>query len=563
MIEGLPQKFSTSILRDFQIGHQEAVRDEVLEYAFCETGPVRLFLAGDKDFLIGVKGSGKSAIFKQLTERRIHFENKSQLRQVLVPIDQDIDYLSVKAHLSTALESAIVDEDVRMRFIWEIYVLYRLVSTVFEEGFDISDQDREILNPIVEYFSFDSIKPSILDIFTKANRTFGCKLDVSATGFPVPDFYIKSEPPVNTSKVEEDVRIVTLNISEIQTRVNAVLRQSKAVAFVLIDNIDDFLAREEYEAQRLVIQGLLGCIKDYSRHEFIRVKGFIRNEVFHKVDFELLGGAEKIVPNAVTLEWSDSDIRRFLAERFLFNMHNLLGIDRFSISIEEGDLKKRKWITKYLPRRVLNFIGIDDREALDVTERDFVCRQIITTFMPRQVQHFDGKGHLENGLDLFDFIDSHFCLANSKTTPRAMLIYLHKLVEISTAYWDGRMFPDITMNEEKEYPIFQRQHVLLAYGMLQIEIVSYISSAVTHPEWKDRINSLLTNIGQRGKFSFRDLKRLIDYDDSDQDAKELLAFLEHLGVLVCNNKSVHLPDREYQIPVLLQKNWVKEKGDGL
>ena len=40
---------------------------------------------------------------------------------------------------------------------------------------------------------------------------------------------------------------------------------------------------------------------------------------------------------------------------------------------------------------------------------------------------------------------------------------------------------------------------------------------------------------------------------SIEDAKELLAFLEHLGVLACENKSVHLPDRKYLIPLILQK----------
>ncbi len=104
-----------------------------------------------------------------------------------------------------------------------------------------------------------------------------------------------------------------------------------------------------------------------------------------------------------------------------------------------------------------------------------------------------------------------------------------------------------------EFPLFLRDHILLAYGSLQDDLTSYISSAVTHPEWKDRISSLLTNIGSKQSFSFRELKRLIDYDENDQDAKELLAFLEHLGVLACENKSVHLPDRKYLIPLILQK----------
>jgi len=563
MIKGLPKTLSTSILEEFVIGHQEAIRDELLKECFCDIAPVRRFLRGDKDFLLGVKGAGKSAIFKQLITKRIAFQNPKELHQILVPIDQDIDYLGVKSHLSTALESAVVDEDIRMRFVWEIYILYRMIVTLVESSIVIDDEDMAVINPMQEYFSFENKKPSILELITRANRTIGCKLDISHTGFPVPDFYIKSEPNQIVQAPKTDVRTVFLNLAEIQSKVNSILRRNNAVIYVLIDNLDDFLAREAYDAQRMVIQGLISCVKDYSRHTYIFIKAFLRNEVFHKVDFEKLGGAEKIKPNAVDLIWEDRDIRRFLAERLLYNIHKLLGIDKFSISIEEGDLRKRPFVTRLLPRKLLKLFGIDEHEALDVTERDFMCRQIITTFMPREVQHFDASGNPINGLDLFEYTQTHFCLANSRATPRAILIYLDKLLQVSDAYYADRLYPEIELNEEGEYPLFLRQHVLEAYGMLQKDMVAYISSAVTHPEWKERITSLLSNIGRKTEFKFRELRKLIDYDEQDQDAKELLAFLEHLGVLVCENKSVHLPDRKYHVPVLLQKNWVEEKGVGL
>lgn len=184
----------------------------------------------------------------------------------------------------------------------------------------------------------------------------------------------------------------------------------------------------------------------------------------------------------------------------------------------------------------------------------------MTTFLPREVKHYDDKGINTDGLDLFEFLESHFCLANSKTTPRAIVIYLDKLLQISGSYYEDRFFPDVVPNEDGEYEIFLKPHLQLAYGELQKQLASYINSAVTHPEWKDRISSLLSNIKRKKNFSFRELRKLINYDESDLDAKELLAFLEHLGVLVCENKSVHLPDRSYSIPVLLQKNWVQEKG---
>ena len=317
------------------------------------------------------------------------------------------------------------------------------------------------------------------------------------------------------------------------------------------------MAREAYDAQRLVIQGLLASARNYTRHTYIRIKCFLRTEVFHKVEFEKLGGAEKVKPNAVLLEWGASDIRRFIAERFIFNMFEVFKFHQVVISIDEENLYKRRRRRKWMPKMLWEKFAEPSRHAHDRTTNDQVWREVITCFMPQRVQHFDAKGRLINGIDLFDYLDTHLCLANSKATPRAVLIYLDKLLQRTSAYYAEMYHPNIKLNEQGEYPIFLREHLLAAYGDLQEDLVSYISSAVTHPEWKDRIASLLTNIGRRNSFSFRDLKRLIDYDENDQDAKELLAFLEHLGVLVCRSKSVHLPDRMYDIPLILQKNWAK------
>ncbi len=558
MIKDLPPYILSKSLERFDIGNQEAIRDDLLSRCYCEIAPVRRFLQGDKDYLLGVKGSGKSAVFRLLLEKKIAFENKSNLNQIIVPIDQDIDYLSVKYHLQKSLGSAIEDDDVRARFIWEIYILYRMVTSLLASNLEIDKDTHKSMNDVASYFSFKNSSPSIIDIITRANRTIGCKIDMNEMGFPTPDFYIKSETNNDGAPPEKDVNEITINLGDMQSKINSLLRRNSAIIYVLIDNLDDFLAREAYDAQRLVIQGLLACSKDYSRHPYIKVKSFLRTEVFHKVEFEKIGGSEKIKPNAITLEWGESDIRRFIAERMVFNMLEVFKFSKVEISVSDDDLYRRSKRYSWVPKRIWKWFSDRRRKALDITELDQAWREIITCFMPKTVQHYDEKGSLINGLDIFDYINSHLCLANSRATPRAVLIYLDKLLQISTAYYAERLYPKVTLNEDGEYPLFLRDHIILAYGLLQDDVKSYISSSVTHPEWKERIASLLTNIGRKKRFSFRELRRLIDYDEKDQDAKELLAFLEHLGVLICKNKSVHLPDREYEIPLILQKNWTKQ-----
>lgn len=242
----------------------------------------------------------------------------------------------------------------------------------------------------------------------------------------------------------------------------------------------------------------------------------------------------------------------FIAERFIYNLVEFLRIEKFEVEVND-DLFRRRKRPRWMPKGVWKRFYDESRNALEITEIDHVWRTVITSVMPHYVRHYNSKGQSEDGLDVFEYVETHFALANARTTPRALLIYLDKLIHISDAYYAERLYPKIPLNEDGEYPLFLREHIQKAYGELQIELSAYISSSVTHPEWKDRISSLMSNVGNRSSFSFRDLKRLIRYDDSDQDAKELLAFLEHLGVLHCLNKSVHLPDRRYEIPIILQR----------
>ena len=73
MINNLPKKISSKVVHEFVIGNQEAIRDELLDKCFCDIAPVRAYLKGNKDYLIGVKGSGKSAIFQELVRKNIEF----------------------------------------------------------------------------------------------------------------------------------------------------------------------------------------------------------------------------------------------------------------------------------------------------------------------------------------------------------------------------------------------------------------------------------------------------------------------------------------------------------
>lgn len=562
-IKGLPQKISTEGLLEFDFGADTSARDDLIldELCFCEIAPVNIFLEGNKDYLVGVKGSGKSTVFRCLSERKIHFRNDLRLKQHILVIDDDIQYLNARERIYTGIESTIKDEDLRFRFVWEIFVIYRVALFITRKYEDVPKQLSKKLQNVIAIFDTNR-EARFIDVLTAVK--FGASFSFSDfSGMPTAEIFVQPGD-TNKSKASEDsTACPRIDVSDYVEEIHNFLKSREAVVYLLIDNLDEFLSREKYDAQRLVVQGLLACIKNYRPHCRIKVKASLRNEVFHKADFAKMGGAEKIIPNAVYLEWSAADIRSFIGRRFLYNFLKIYNPNsEVTFEYEEEDLYIYSKRPRFIPARVWKLLRSlkGSHDAVDIPERDLLWSQIMTLLLPREILHYNQSGQKVGGMSVFEYIDSHFSLANSKVTPRAIVIYLRKLLDTSKSYYRRRNFPNIELNSDGEYPLFCKDHLLGAYGDLQTEMLQYISSAVTHPEWVARIDSLLTSIGRRTRVSFRDLRRILDYEDSDTDAKELMAFLEHLGVLKCDNKSVHLPDRSYELPVLLQKNWVEVNG---
>ncbi len=570
MITNLPETIEADIVSNFDIGEVEALDDNLLWDCYCDTFPIKEYLKGKKDILLGNKGSGKTAVFRLLKEKKINFYNEQNFKQIVVSIDESVEYLSISSKLHEVMETSIESEDTKYRFLWEVYILYRIAIVIVKEH-EIKDTELSSrLALLTEFFRTTTSKPTILEFLSSSKKTAGFKLDYTNPALPMPDFYISSEPADKKNK-NKDIDPRTINIDEIKTLLNNCLRKNKSAVYVLIDHVDDFIAREEYSIQKKILQGLLTCSKSYSRHSLIKVKLFLREDLFHKLNFSEVGGYDKVSPRTISLQWSNSDIRRFIAERILNNLSKTLKTNKnfaFTISQESLVLKRKSYRRKNILEKVLHKIGIEDintllkrdnRDAWDVTEMDQVWRDSITSVLPRAVNHFNLNGSIEAEEDIFDYLEDHFCLANGSATPRIMILFLEKLISLSSAYYRDKPGEKIHLDHNGEYPLFKRDHIVEAYGELQNTMLKMFISCVTNETWRKALHTFLSNRGKKTSFSFRTIMNSTGLDENT-DMREFLAFLEHLGVLYCTNRSLKLVQRRYDIPIILQKNWVLENA---
>lgn len=547
MILNLPDKINTSILDSFDLGASDAVKDGILWDCFCDIDPIKTFLEDKHSIIIGTKGAGKTAVFTLLKEKHIYF-NKVD-KDIIISIDDPIEYSTAAHIIESSLKSKVNDSILRYQFLWEVYILYKICLNLKDKPHFESIKER--VDSLCNIFLSDKPKSSFFHFLTSSKKKIGFKLDMSNPAFPSPDFYISSEP--SSTPLESDKHTINIDLESIKKEINKVLDINGHKIYLLVDNLDDFVAKDEYITQRHILHAIINCCRAYYRYSNIKLKLSIRSDLFHKLDFSQLGGYDKISPETIELKWNDSDIRHFIARRLAFNLITKLNLKGLKIEIDKESL--------YLPppERKLHFIARfiskikrhDESEARTVTTRDQIDREVITSIFPREVIHRDISGGQVRS-EIFTYLSSHFDLGDNHPTPRIMLLFLKKLINISSAYYrDNIDQKTILKNEKGEYPLLKREHFMKAYATLQKDMYEIFKSCMTIKEWQQKTELFFSRKGKRTSFQYSFLNSLFNFKDED-DTKAYLAYLTHLGVLKCKDDSLPHSKRTYELPIILQ-----------
>ena len=137
LFTNLPQRLSASNLEQFTFGNPDAAHDKLIKDAMCvcKIRPIQEFLEDEKPILVGEKGTGKTAVFELLREKRLRFKCPSQIKEVIiVPINQQLDYRALKERVVSNIASGVKDESLLYRVIWELLILYFVIERVKRSG---------------------------------------------------------------------------------------------------------------------------------------------------------------------------------------------------------------------------------------------------------------------------------------------------------------------------------------------------------------------------------------------------------------------------------------------
>lgn len=565
--------FQTSKLSGFQFGDPDAKVDDLLLVCPQTIRGVNEFLGGTKNIVLGERGAGKSALFRLVSEGKYKFNSEQSdkaRKQLIVSIDEDLDYIA----MSNVIESRFVDKAKRphgkYQFLWEIYILSRVIERLAEEfGYDEEVQTLE--DDFGEVLGIPKQKKfRILDLLTSYKVTAGVKADHAGIN---PTLSVEPAKDARPSIVEVTDHQITL----FRSRVRKAIRARRAVVYVLVDRIDDFVVDLAYQEQKKSVQALLECTQ-LLRFPELKLKIFLRIDLFKRLDFEKVG-YDKISPQVVRLEWTTDDIYAFVARRLLYNYErHQIKTPGWGVSTEMLDLdpslrEKARDLVATGPKNLTQFVKMiggvfmlmskikwsqfrrKSHMERKTNSIDAIFAKVVNFVFPNKVLHLTTTCKQEE-VFFKSFLAEHFKLGGDCPNPRLVLLFLNYTLEEAVAYYERNPDPAcrfLQPNEIGEYELILKEHILRGFRKLQEtarQTVMHLSL-----QWRSPVARLFASFEAPKDcvgLTVEKLAQLTGWNDNADSFDRFVAFYTHVGLLVPENDEAQFEDRVFSLPLVMR-----------
>lgn len=300
-----------ALLDDIDLGHDAAENDRVLDKAFVKTEAFFRLIHDDVDLITGLKGTGKSALYRMLTEHSHQFEQLQSVRVVKAgsPMGSPV-FLSLFTEQATEL---------RLRSVWTAYFASLVANEVVDQhsstptvrhrvaeiaevlallGLREADKKpKSLLQRILEAKSFE---PNVTTDGTLL--TFGLKFDVA--------------DPVGP---ESRVTIEFADLLALLKSCDEVLHRVGESIWVAVDRVDECFTRDsevERRALRALLRTMLDITSELGLDRRVGLKVFLRTDLLRRMSSDV-AFTNSTHLRMIELQWNDRDIQDIVVTRVL------------------------------------------------------------------------------------------------------------------------------------------------------------------------------------------------------------------------------------------------------
>jgi hypothetical protein len=365
-----------TLLHELDLGNSVAEFDEALEHHFVETEAFRSLVNDRADIIAGDKGTGKTALYRVFAKRYPSIEYLKNVEVVTGFNPAGNPVFQRLGHVDPLAEGQYVT-------VWKSYFLSLVGNWLIElyDG-DMTPGMHE-LESLLVHVGLRSNDDSAETIFSKLMNVFGrllkpksvaMSLSLSESGIPVVAPKFEFEP---TSPAAESPNLVPHERA--LALLNKTLEEVNLSAWIALDRLDEAFQgfpSVEVPALRALLRSYLDMLA-YSR---IRLKLFVRNDLFRKV---IQGGFVNLThvnARKVEIIWEEEDLLNLFARRVRGSKNLVAKLtmdgksDRalfdqiFPNQVDQGPRKATTW--SWMMSRIRDGNGIKPpRNLIDLTNK--------------------------------------------------------------------------------------------------------------------------------------------------------------------------------------------------
>lgn len=308
-----------NVLQQLNLGSSVAEHDVALERYFVETEIFRTLISDGCDVVAGDKGTGKTALYRILKERYRSFPELAGVEIVPAFNPAGAPVFQRLAENATLSEQSYIG-------IWKSYLLALIGNWILGISEGDYDDDLSRLDALLNRIGLRSMDDAPQTIFSQLvnrikrllSRTSTIELSGTVTPDGVPIIgarleFSDDEQLESTSRHDDALRLL-----------NGILEKWDITVWIVLDRLDEAFQGQP-GLERPVLRALLRTYLDSLEFERIRVKLFVRKDLFGRITAGGFVNLTHINARKIEITWDEDDLYNLLYWR-LVDSENFLSV---------------------------------------------------------------------------------------------------------------------------------------------------------------------------------------------------------------------------------------------
>jgi hypothetical protein len=303
---------ASQLLKELDFGNSVAEFDEQLDAYFVETQIYSDFIDGRYDIVSGDKGTGKTAIYRIVRDKHREIPQLSDVELIAGFNDAGNPVFQRLSQSEQLQEGEYIT-------VWKSYItslLGNYILNIFEGCHTPKMAELDHVLTAVGLRSKDATASTIFSQLTNLLRSFGkpnkasIKFSVTESGLPV------VAPTIDFSTVEthDEGAQVIVNSDDAMNLLNETIKEAETKIWLVLDRLDEaFAGYSQIEVP--VLRALFRVYLDMQAHSNIKLKLFVRNDLFRKVVRGGFVNLTHVNARRIQIKWHPDDLYALLCRR--------------------------------------------------------------------------------------------------------------------------------------------------------------------------------------------------------------------------------------------------------